>query len=247
MINADIMKYAMMGFLLLTGYFFLLRAVSSRTFNKKSLPLLAFVILIIYAGVAIPMMIILNQMGSTNFVLLAMLLLFGACVLLVMLYSLFHNFREINKKALILFILYLFALSYITIFNRSEGHSTQILLHFDSINEALRMRSIDPLNHLLLNIALFVPLGFLFPLLLPHKLDHILYVGPLGLMMSTIIEATQMFLKIGQCDIEDIVANTAGAVIGLLLFKLLKPIIVKDTDEDEEEDDEEEDEEEEAQ
>lgn len=236
MLNTDLMKYVLMVLLLLSGYFFLLHFVSKRTANRKSLPLLALVMLVIYGAVAVPLMIILNEMGDTSFVLLTLLILLATAVLLLSLFNLLRNFQRINKPVFILFVLYMMMVAYITLFSRSEGHSKAILLRFDSIRAAIGQHSLEPLHHVFLNAIMFVPIGFLLPMMDPDNLDHFMYIGPLGLMLTTLIEATQMFLQIGQCDLEDIVANTLGALIGLIIFKILKPWIVKrDEEEDEEE------------
>lgn len=242
MVNIDVMTYALMGFLLLCGYLFFLHAMSSRINNKKSMPLLAFVLLLVYGAVTVPLMLVLNQMGSSSFVLLALMLLLSCSVMFMALYGLVHNFRELNKKMLILFILYLLMVAYVTIFSREEGHSRAILLRFDQLREAIRIKSLEPLQHSLLNALMFIPLGLIFPLIRPARLAKITYVGAIGLMLSTGIEATQMFLRIGQCDIEDIAANTAGAVLGIILYKIGALLFFKNLEE--EEDDEEEEEEE---
>ena len=240
MLNTDVMTYALMGFLLLCGYLFIFRAMCSRISSKKALPLLAFVLLVVYAAVVIPLMIVLSQMGSNSFMLLALLMLSACSVLFVALYGLFVNFKYLNKKMLVLFILYLLIVSYLTIFSREEGHSRAILLRFDQLREAIRIKSLEPLQHLFLNAIMFVPLGVLFPLIRPSRLAKMTYVAALALMLSTIIEATQMFMTIGQCDIEDIAANTAGAVIGIILYKVGAAFYFRNrSDEDEDEDEDE--------
>ena len=244
LLSADFMSYALMGFLLLCGYLFIFRAMYARMSSKKSLPLLAFVLLLIYAAVVVPLMIVLSQMGSNSFMLLALLILLSCCVLFVALYGLMTHFRELNKKMLLLFILYLLMVSYITIFSREEGHSRAILLRFDQLREALRINSLEPLRHSLLNAVMFVPLGLLFPLIWPSRLAKITYAGALGLMLSTTIEATQMLLRIGQCDIEDITANTAGAILGIILYKIADAFFFKHRDEEDDEDEDEDTEEE---
>ena len=247
MLNTDVMKYVLMGILLLCGYVFLLHSISGRLSTKKSMPALSIVLFVIYAVLAVPLMIILNQMGSSSFVLLALLMLLSCFVLFTLIYGLIRDFSELNRSMLVLFVLYVLAVSYFTIFNREEGHSRAILLRFDSLQEAIRSGSLEPLQHVWLNVVMFIPIGILFPLVRPSRLSNIFYVGTLGLMMSTIIETTQMFLKIGQCDVEDIIANTLGAIIGVVLFKAYARFFRRnDDDEEDEDEDYEDDEEEEA-
>ena len=216
------MQLVLVVILLLCGYVYLFQLAARRTTNRAAMPLIAIVLLVIYAGIMIPFLYFISQLGSMSAMILALMILMSMMGVFMLLSGLFRNFREINKGMMLLFILYVLMVGYITIFSRAEGHSTDVLLSFDSIEEAIDRHSLEPLNHLMLNIAMFVPLGVLFPLIHPWKLNKAMYVIPLGLMLSTIIETTQLMLQKGQCDIEDIVANTLGGLVGLLLYRLFR-------------------------
>ncbi len=84
---------------------------------------------------------------------------------------------------------------------------------FDSIHAT-------PIEDLLLNIILFMPLGFLLPYIWP-KLNGWKTVL-LACCISTTIETTQYLAHWGCLDIDDIVNNTLGACIGYGCFKLYK-------------------------
>ena len=247
--ESELMKTIAMGIFLLCGYLFLLGYVSGRIQSRRQLPVLSVLLLVLYLAVGIPFMMILSSMGDTSFVMMTLLLLLSCIVLLVLVAGLIRHFGEINHRMLILFLLYVLMVSYITIFSRSEGHSRAIMLHFDQLTQAIRTGSLEPLQHSLLNAVLFIPLGILFPMIWPGHLNRLLYVAPLGLMLSTLIESIQMFFFIGQCDLEDIVANTLGAVIGYGLYALYTRLFgryLPEDDEDEDEEDEDEDDDEEA-
>ncbi len=236
--NADNMQLALIAILLLCGYFYLYQVVAKRVANRNSLVLIAIVLLIVYLVITVPLLMIFSELGNISFVLLGVLLLLSCIVLCMALYGLLRDYRKIHKGMLMLFVLYTLMMAYITIFSREEGHSTDILLSFDSFKEALETRSLEPLQHVLLNAAMFIPVGILFPMIRPQKLARLTYVAPVGMMMTTMIEAIQMLLKKGQCDIEDIVANTLGAMIGYFLFMLvrrMKLIPVREEDDEEDE------------
>lgn len=216
------MQLVLIAILALCGYFFLFQAVAKRAENKASLPLIAVMLLVIYGGIAAALFFVLSQLGSTGFMLIALLLLISCVVFFMGLYGFLQNLREVNLGMTVLYVLYVLMVGYVTIFSRREGHSTDILLRFDSVEEALRLRSVEPLNHLLLNVAMFVPLGLLFTLIYPERLNRLACAAVMGLMLSTLIETTQMLLRMGQCDIEDIAANTLGAVAGLLLYRIFR-------------------------
>ncbi|MDL2237374.1 VanZ family protein [Christensenellaceae bacterium OttesenSCG-928-K19] len=70
-----------------------------------------------------------------------------------------------------------------------------------------------------LNTALFVPLGFLIPLLFQGK-NKLSIVAAHGFLFSLCIEASQLF-KLRAADVDDLIANTLGTVLGFALYKLL--------------------------
>lgn len=73
--------------------------------------------------------------------------------------------------------------------------------------------------NLLGNVGAFVPFGFCVPLLgcTKPKLWKA-FISSLGL--SAAIELTQLLSKIGCCDVDDILMNTLGGVIGYLFYKM---------------------------
>ncbi|MDB1812379.1 DNA cytosine methyltransferase [Coprococcus comes] len=80
-------------------------------------------------------------------------------------------------------------------------------------------RTIDTI----LNIILFVPLGFFLPLLY-KKYHHMKTVALTGFLFSLAVEIVQMF-GWGSSDINDLMTNTAGACIGFLVYCLLSRIL----------------------
>lgn len=83
-------------------------------------------------------------------------------------------------------------------------------------------RDID-ITAYLQNILLFMPFGFLMPFICNKKSDliSILYTG---FGFSLLIETSQL-LNIRRTDIDDLILNTLGTVIGFSLYKLFSKII----------------------
>ena len=75
----------------------------------------------------------------------------------------------------------------------------------------------------ILNLVLFVPLGFFLPLLY-KKYQHIKNVILTGFLFSLSIEIVQMF-GWGATDINDLIINTAGACLGYLIYYLVSRIL----------------------
>ena len=69
-----------------------------------------------------------------------------------------------------------------------------------------------------LNVVLFVPLGFLLPLLCSN-FSQIKYVCSAGIILSLLVEISQL-LNIRSTDIDDLILNTVGAMLGFIMFRL---------------------------
>ncbi len=84
---------------------------------------------------------------------------------------------------------------------------------FDSVHAT-------PIEDLLLNIILFLPLGFLLPYIWP-KLNGWKTVL-IGFGCSILIETTQYVFHWGCLDVDDVFNNTLGACLGYLCYALYK-------------------------
>lgn len=76
------------------------------------------------------------------------------------------------------------------------------------------------------NIIAFIPLGFFVPLLF-DKFNNYKKIFKVGFLASLTIEITQLFVGWNVCDIDDIIYNTLGAIVGLLCFKTFETILNK--------------------
>ena len=75
----------------------------------------------------------------------------------------------------------------------------------------------------ILNVVLFVPLGFLLPLLY-KKYHRMRTVVLTGLLFSLAVEIVQMF-GWGSTDINDLITNSTGACLGYLIYWMLLKIL----------------------
>jgi glycopeptide antibiotics resistance protein len=81
--------------------------------------------------------------------------------------------------------------------------------------------SIDVVAYLL-NVVLFLPFGFLLPLLWP-KLNRFWKILLSGAAFSLLIELSQL-LNIRNSDIDDLLLNTLGAVAGFVLYRAFSAV-----------------------
>lgn len=74
--------------------------------------------------------------------------------------------------------------------------------------------------NLLGNVAMFVPLGLLLPVLLPGL--RLFWRFLLWVAAAIIaIELIQLFTLLGICDIDDLILNLVGATVGFWIYKWL--------------------------
>lgn len=130
----------------------------------------------------------------------------------------FHS----GKRALLYF---LFA-SYLAAVYHLTGLPTVLFLTFDvNLNLVPTALFTKELVLSLLNVAMFVPLGFFLPLLW-KKYRRLKNTLLFGVGATVFIELAQLFTY-RATDINDVITNTAGALLGYLLFLLahkLRPV-----------------------
>lgn len=75
------------------------------------------------------------------------------------------------------------------------------------------------LVNLLGNILMFIPLGFFLPLLWP-KCRVFRRFLPTAAGIILIVETVQLFTLLGRCDIDDLILNLPGAIMGYFIYRL---------------------------
>ena len=152
--------------------------------------------------------------------------------------------KEINKRRIILsgrivFYIYILLLSYFLFFSERYGRdliTQQYNLElFKEIKRFIRYREQIGLEGFIVNIfgnvIAFMPYGFLLPLL--NRTYRKFYaIVILGILFSLIIETAQLLLKVGVFDVDDILMNSLGGVLGYLSFLMIHSIYksVENTD-----------------
>ena len=184
------MEILLLGILLLVAYLVLLQNISRRVRDRRTLPAVAMILFFIFLCVTIALYVVLRFTGGIEQILFVVLMVVSVIVLGKQADFVVHNFREINKGALALFLTYLLAILYVTLFSRWGVHNT-------SVKTGLFTDMGESLHHLVLNIALFLPFGLLLPAVNKKRQTTVLVILT-GMMLSTFIETVQMFLQIGE-------------------------------------------------
>jgi len=127
--------------------------------------------------------------------------------------------RNIIRLLLFEYVLFIYG---VTVFFRKGGRTEiYMLTPFVSYVKMFQGEASDMLFDILVNVALFMPVGFLWGAqssLKPPKRRWFV-VLLLGLCLSTGIELFQLFLNKGFVEIDDIIHNTLGCVIGFALWQ----------------------------
>ena len=102
-----------------------------------------------------------------------------------------------------------------------DGFLYQLKLNPEQINLIPFSQDVHITSYIL-NIILFVPLGVLAPIVW-KKMDKLINTVSLGFIFTLFIELTQL-LNNRITDIDDIIMNVLGTIIGFVIFKILNKI-----------------------
>lgn len=127
----------------------------------------------------------------------------------------------------ILFYLYIMLLAYFLFFSEEFGRNIKSeeyrynLEFFKEIKRYINYRQQVGFTNFIINIfgnvIAFFPFGFMLPLL-SSKYRKFLNITFLSLIFSLSIELVQLALKVGIFDVDDVLMNTAGGMLGGLAF-----------------------------
>ena len=82
------------------------------------------------------------------------------------------------------------------------------------------------LRQLLINFVMLMPVGFLLPVVIKAKHKYLITMA-LSLLLTVFIETMQLITKCGSFEVDDIINNFVGAVLGMLIYMMLNNIIQK--------------------
>ena len=148
------------------------------------------------------------------------------CFYIILRFIIIRRNKKINvKREVLLYVFFLFLLGLYTV--AITGNFSIKNVRIDEIN-IIPFKIVKDvyishnLNYFLIrvlgNIFIFIPVGFLVSLIWNMKDKNVILIG---FLISLSIELTQLFLK-RTTDIDDLILNTLGVIIGLLISKRIK-------------------------
>lgn len=136
--------------------------------------------------------------------------------------------REIKFVRLfwwIMLIFYLFVVFSITLFRSSVFQNGQIISFFYSYKVAWISASEVAWRNIILNILMFVPLGFWLPV--GKERFRVFWKTYLvGFLLTVGIESLQLILSLGLFEVADLFNNTMGTMIGYGLYKIVEYFVL---------------------
>ena len=140
------------------------------------------------------------------------------------------SFLNSRKLTYILFFVYLFILSWVIVAKmdwnllKSSNFYPRVLLH-----PGITWRTVNliPYSHfdimeVLLNILFFIPFSFYIKMLYPKSSGFRAII--LGFLLSLTYESIQYVLTIGFPDVTDLIDNTLGVIVGVIIINVISVI-----------------------
>ncbi len=156
----------------------------------------------------------LNANGAETFNLRTLLYNHSRLVILFALAIVLLSAFAEKRLNLYFLIVYLIAIAYLTLmFRESDGGKVKLGL-FTSYKNIIS--NSENRADILKNIWLFIPLGAILYRLCPIK-----WILLIPVALSILIEATQYVAGIGMCELDDVISNGLGGIIGFAMSKLL--------------------------
>lgn len=134
--------------------------------------------------------------------------------------------RKSNYLVIALFLVYLTLLAWIILFKLQFSISdldkirsvNLIPFHYDKeIGAAFHFKEV------LENVLIFLPMGIYLQMLLPKLQFHTKLILIAG--TSLLLETAQFVLAVGRSDITDVLTNTAGGFLGLVVYSMIARLL----------------------
>lgn len=226
MIPMSTMPIILTAVLLICGYLALVQMVNEFSrhshYASRNTLLIDVVVAIMYLVVCGGVGMLYLYSGFDMLVIYSALALEVLIALVLFIRFCIQHRYSMKSQNVILFLVYFGVVLYLTVFMRIGTVDTSIrTVPFDDLKNAIENRDPALVQHMVLNIILFIPFGYLIPAMNPERLRKCSFAFLGGIVCSTVIEGVQFVFSLGQSDIDDIIANSIGAVIGYVAVRFV--------------------------
>lgn len=159
-------------------------------------------------------------------IIISIMLLAALCVLFVLLFK--H--KKINVIQLVdslVFSAYVVFVLYYTVLGRylQEEYTFQIYI-YKSYKYLIEDFGPHSLRQVVMNIVMLIPFGFLMPSLINAKRKYLITLLS-AMAFILFIESMQLIMQCGTFEVDDIINNLLGTVIGVLLYALAHSVYIR--------------------
>lgn len=140
--------------------------------------------------------------------------------------KLYDNRKKLTQLLFILYILSVLSVTFIvreTMVLRTPENRGVVLQPFREFEAMMNGMHFFWFKQIFLNVLLFVPFGFLLPMISKHFKNPILTVVT-GCIFSGTIELLQYITGRGFTEVDDVITNTIGAAVGVAIYKLVSGV-----------------------
>lgn len=209
-----------------------------RTFSDDRMPAVTAVFTFVYICAAVGALFLAAALHGAGILLMAGAVALAPFSLFWMARRIREHGQEYQKGMAALAVTYAAVILAATLLLRDGGH-------MGVLDRRLNLQAFEPLvlmmqnglqsareelRHMALNVLLFVPFGGLLILTRKgsdtedsdsQKGSGVLECTLDGMLLSVCIELIQLAGQLGECDVNDVMANTAGCLVGVVIADLL--------------------------
>ena len=139
--------------------------------------------------------------------------------------------KRLRLLGKILFILYILFLIYFLVFSDWYGrvgqrvdyqYNLQLFKEISNYWEHREILGWIAYSNLFGNVLIFIPFGFFMPMASKYRSLILTTLYSFGL--SFVVEAFQLVTKVGSFDVDDLLLNTIGGIVGYIIFLICNTI-----------------------
>lgn len=141
--------------------------------------------------------------------------------------------RGIKALSVVFLVVYMSALAYVCFFSEKYGRTQMSgeyhynLVPFKEIKRFFEYRDVIGFEAFVMNlfgnIFVFSPFGFIVPVI-SRKSRAVVKMLSMTFLLSFCIETIQLVCRVGSFDVDDLLLNTLGGLIGYCIFKIVDVI-----------------------
>lgn len=138
--------------------------------------------------------------------------------------------KNVKNCFRILFMIYALTLIYVLFFysTRMYTYNNVNLIPFKTIKLYIHYYSHFTFKSWFLNlfgnIIMFIPFGYILPIICSY-FRRFIPIFILGLFTTCSVEILQNYLRVGEMDIDDVILNITGVILGFILYKIVDTIV----------------------